>query len=71
MTNYKITAESPRCCNTDNIDEKQLASICVEMAGGGYTPEQVANAMTIQDTLITAGEYTLKSGVVIKLEVLE
>lgn len=36
--------------------ERRIAAYCLEIAGGGYNPQQVAKAMTYQRTLVAEGK---------------
>ena len=45
-----------------DITEKQLAAICLELCGGGWTTSETRRAMTLQRRIIEGGQYRSRLG---------
>jgi len=50
-----------------HLDDKFLPNVCLDMTGGGRTPDETYNAMALQDLLVRKGRAEIK-GVVIHFQ---
>jgi len=44
------------------ITEKQLAAVCLELCGGGWTTSETRRAMALQRKILAGGEYRSRQG---------
>ena len=44
------------------ITEKQLASICLELCGGGWTTSETRRAMDLNCTILAGGKFRSRKG---------
>lgn len=44
------------------ITEKQLASVCLELCGGGWTASETRRAMILQRKILDGGKYRSRQG---------
>ena len=44
------------------ITEKQLAAICLELCGGGWTTSETRRAMVLQRKILDGGKYRSRQG---------